>query len=94
MTKSNDSTRRARIAWILSGLLGVAAVGLPFLWPSWATLWGIGLVAAVVGLAWWGDIPWLRDDLPPDALEVELPANARRTALLLVGIPHKQIPPA
>ncbi len=86
MTKSNDSTRRARIAWILSGLLGIAAVGLTFLWPSWATLWGIGLVAAVVGLAWWGDIPWLRDDLPPDALEVELPANARRTALLLVGI--------
>jgi hypothetical protein len=86
MTMSNDSARRARAAWILSGLLGLAALGLTFLWPSWATLWGIGLVAAVVGLAWWGDVPWLRDDLPPDALAVEPPANARRTALLLVGI--------
>jgi hypothetical protein len=86
MTTLNDSARRGRAAWLASGLLGIMAIGLTFLWPSLATLWGAGLVAAVVGLAWWGDIPWLRADLPLDALTEKPPGNARRTALLLLGI--------
>jgi hypothetical protein len=86
MTVLNEFARRGKVAWMASGLLGIAAVGLTFVWPSLATLWGAGLVVAVVGLAWWGNIPWLRADLPPDPLTDKPPENARRTALILLGI--------